>query len=137
MIVYHGTIAEYAEAIQRDGLKPESTEAFQLESDGGLFLRDVEHVQPHVTTDLAVAKQYAKFRTAYERAARGTWLPGLAKGLPSFEKVSDESKPTASAAVVEFHLPDTWTLTPDRQEPRKAFISKPIPASFVSRVLTA
>lgn len=33
MIVYHGTIAEYAEAIQRDGLKPESTEAFQLESE--------------------------------------------------------------------------------------------------------
>jgi hypothetical protein len=131
--VYHGTIKQFAEHIQREGLKPEPAEAFELISDDGIPIRAIEHVQAHVTASLPRAKDYARFRANYERAKHGEWLRGPVPTI-QFEKIGGDTIPDAAPTVIAFDLPATWHLETDKQD-HLGLISKPIPASYVTEVI--
>ncbi len=137
MRVYHGTITKFADEIKRDGLQARSDRQMniKLETLWGWSTSTVqtEQPKPHVTTDLAVAEDYARYRANYERAAYGAALPGtlcLSNGI----KLGHDIIADALPCVVEFEIPYSWESREDVHDSRGLVVA-PIPAKFVAGVL--
>jgi hypothetical protein len=136
MKVYHGTIKQYAERIQREGLKPIPAHRFKaiFDRNDPIELSDApgeSSARAHVTPDAKLASEYAKLRAEYAKSAKGQWIN--TGDFPELEKLATEIIPDASPVVVEFHLPIGWPLTIDIQDAR-GYVTPSIPASYVASI---
>lgn len=146
MKLYHGTIKQFADHIKREGLKPEPAEALAVALDTDNYgivdmrKRETEHL-PHVTKELSAAKEYARFRADYERASYGQWIapvsdPNTEVHLPKAEKLTHEQNLAALPVVLTLELPEDWPLVVDKHDYRGLVSTKPIPAHYVTDVIS-
>ncbi len=137
MRVYHGTITKFADEIKREGLQARSDRQMnvKLETLWGWSPSTLatEQPKPHVTTDLAVAEDYARYRANYERASYGAALPETML-LSSGVKLGHEIIADALPCVVEFEIPYSWESREDSHDSRGLVVA-PIPAKFVAGLL--
>ena len=106
MILYHGTCDVFLGDILTDGLKPTSSNAFQLDNFASYHgnLRDVEGKTKYIflSPHKDVAYWFAEYRANYERAKWHETIAGT-----STIKLAKTSVPDAKPVLLTVTLPDS------------------------------
>lgn len=140
MTFYHGTTLEAAQQIQKQGLIPRiSRYELQDPDTGELIENRAAETRPYVylTRDTYVAKQYATFRAAYERAKKGEILDLAPVSFP-VKKIADHVNANAKPAIVKIEVPETiavnFTQDPQDYMETSLVCLCTIPSKYIQRI---
>ena len=114
MILYHGTITQFAAQIKREGLKPNPAKTFSLiQTWLSHPIRHSEQDCLYLTASRDCAETFAQFRAKFERTPYNGSLNWL--DMPEFRciKKSREVIPDAKPCILSVTVTDASLLLPD------------------------